>query len=736
MTPHRANHDYWHDLIPFYVNRSLVGPERDSFEQHLRECPACRQQIDDWHTVAHAVYQDVAEWVRYTPPLSAEVRAVAQAGPAPSTNGRTAAHTTYQSETTTALRDQRGRRARRSVQLPLTLAAAAVLIVVCGAMLIYLATNSGDDSTTTGSEAMGENVAPPSTAHPTDTPLPMLGPATAGPSALPPTADPLYAQPPDLGIMGTPQAPTITPLPPSGIGAGGAGDSSASSFSAPEGYVCQAASATGSAVPIRSMPEMPFADNILSYLQPGQWLDVFQHTYTGWYQLVGTNGRLAGWVSIAEITLSGPCDNVPYPTPTMVRPLPTPTAMYGYAIGSGFVMMTTRPVDQIPGETLVRISHAWFDGSAWWYHIVMQDQWTAADARVEDITLASGDRPGPTPTARFNYPVGSGFDLVLIEPVSNIAQGTAVSISSAWYDGINWYYNIVTQNGATGVARQDQLTIGFPIELTPSVTPVRPPATPTAMFNGDEVWNDYYLIMAETVGSVRYGERVRITSAWYTNSTWFYSVITRNNLTADVRQDQLLYVPPTPTTFAQITPTNVFAIFTGNGEYRFVTREQIEAIPARAVVRIDAAWYSGAEWHYTITTPDGISATARQSQIQYPPPEFFLTLTPNYTPTPTPNRTQNPSPAIQSFTADPDPVAAGASITLAWQTTNTTSVSVREITANGKYGDWYNDLSPNGTLSVTAPDNGDTRITYQIVLTNGSGQEVTGQLSVTITPAP
>ena len=72
-------------------------------------------------------------------------------------------------------------------------------------------------------------------------------------------------------------------------------------------------------------------------------------------------------------------------------------------------------------------------------------------------------------------------------------------------------------------------------------------------------------------------------------------------------------------------------------------------------VRIDAAWYDGVEWNYTITTEAGISVTALQSQIKYPPPEYFLTLTPPITPTAT--HTPLPPAQILNFNADPNPVA-------------------------------------------------------------------------------
>lgn len=581
MTSHRANHDYWFDLIPYYVNRTLAEAEREAFEQHLAGCPACRQRVEDWRGIAHAVYQDVAGWVQSPPPLAAEVRTAAHAGPAPSSNGHTAQPTQHM----VPLRVQAARRSVRTLQLPLTLAAAAVAIVIVGALLVYLATRPDpDDSLTPGSDGQAEHVPPTTSARPTVTPLPMYSP----PALSPDTGEALYGPAPDLGILSpTTRPPTITPVNPPGIGSGGAGDAATGGAIVPARTTCQARNISGASAPIYQTP----GGAIIAYWPPGEWLDVFQRTASGWYQLV-RGGYIWGWVNSRAIVLDGPCGSLPYPTATNSAPHATPTAMFGQDIGTGPVMVTTETVGPIPAGSRVSIGHTWFDGSAWWYGIVMQDGYTTAEARAWQLQYATGTPPTPTPT---------------------------------------------------------------------------------------------------------------------------------------------VYHPP--------TPTNVFWTFVGSGEYRFVTREQIGAVPPDTPVRIDSAWYPGDEWHYTITAESGLSATARQSQLLYPPPDFFTTpsptwgSSPTFTPTPPPSQTSAPSAVITRFSADPKSAAPGTSITLTWATTGAQTATIREVYASGQFGPWHTDLPANGSLAVTLPANGDTRITYQLVVSNPTGQEVSGQVAVTISEA-
>ena len=550
----RSNHQRWENLLPYYVNRTLPPPERTVFERHLATCPACQQALEDWHGVAGVVYREVSIWAQQTPPLSSEVRAQVQ-------HRQTAFTSAPAPNASHPLRNPRQtpRSPRRRIQVPLTLVAAAGVIVVFGVLLIYMATRG--DNSSPASEAETNNVL-----QPTDTPLATYTPWSA----------PTLAQPDDLGILGS-DAPTATPfdlqaLQPSGvggaIGAGGAGGAS-SNF-------CEAIPKTNSAVAIY---DQPGGGAIVAYMTPGEWMDVFQRTIEGWYQLIWPTGYLAGWVRGSEIALNGPCDTLLYPTPTGTAAAPpaTPTAAFRGSIGMGYLLVTTEQVGTIPANTRVRISHASLDHMGWWYFIVAEDETTTAEARSWQLTYAPNVTPGPTPTAMYMPPGGATIDLIMREMVGNIPAQSRVNISTGHFNGYDWVYTVVDEHGAT----------------------------------------------------------------------------------SEVMQSQLAPLPPTP-----------------------------------------------------IPNPNNAS--------------------PTFTPTPTSFDTLPPPAQIRTFTADPNPAEAGATITLEWEVVNAAAVSIREIKQSGVFGQWYTDLALSGTLDIVAPENGDSQITVVLVVIDGLGREITGQITVNI----
>lgn len=127
----------------------------------------------------------------------------------------------------------------------------------------------------------------------------------------------------------------------------------------------------------------------------------------GWYQV--TASGTVGWVESAAIRMSGPCENLPFPSPTFQPMTSTPTAAYGGSIGmSGYNLMTTEQVGAIPAGTRVRIGSAYFTGTEWMYQISTQDEQTTAEAREAQLAYAPPDvaptetppdTPVPTPTA-------------------------------------------------------------------------------------------------------------------------------------------------------------------------------------------------------------------------------------------------------------------------------------------------------------------------------------------------
>jgi hypothetical protein len=414
----------WLDLIPYYVNRTLPDGERSAFERHLASCEDCRRALDDWNQIAAVVYHDSDQWARQTPVLAARVRA--SLGLPASSNGHSHYRAAFAPNETLAVRSaERMRRLGGRARLPLTMAAAVVVVLLFGALLIAL-TGRGDNSPTPLSEA-DETRAPALT----------LGAVTATPGATThaPTPTVTPGQTEDLGIMPPIKSPTPTVTKPGVI-----------------------------AVP--STPRPPSAT----------------------------------------------------PTPTIYWPT-TPEAAYQGAIGMGYLMVTTEWVGAFPAGTRVRISHATYNGAQWIYTIIAQDEINAADAYEWQIAYAPDVTPGPTPTAVYGSWIGSGGYLRTTEQVGAIPAGARVRIGSAWFDGFDWVYQVVAEDGyTTAEVRTYQLAYDTLPVYTPTLLPTTSytpiihafAASPDPVTRGGTLTLSWDVIGADRVSITRLQERTGV----------------------------------------------------------------------------------------------------------------------------------------------------------------------------------------------------------------------------------
>jgi hypothetical protein len=413
--------------------------------------------------------------------------------------------------------------------------------------------------------------------------------------------------------------------------------------------------------------------------------------------------------------------------PTQVSPSPTPlpTLAYGQSIGTGYVMITTDQVGAIPPNTLVRISHATYnDGIGWLYVVVMEDERTIGEAYEWQLTYAPGVTPGPTPTAEFDGGLWAGYGLVTTTQVGNIPAGARVRIGGAWFDGYGWRYTIVMEDEQTvAEARASQLAYapGFP--LTPTqVWPV----TPTAVWR-ETIGTGYDMLTTEQVGSIPANTRVRIVYAWHDGTDWVYAIQSEDFRTADARTWQITRsMGPTP---IGATPTDVFQYFQ-DSDYHLKTREQVGSIPANTWVRIYGAWYDGAMWRYQIVTRESVLAEAAQYQLIYPPLE-------NPDPTPTPTPLIPPGEVtIRSFTASPDPVARGGTITLAWNVSGATTVKLTRLSERG--GIFIEPVAPTDSLTAAGsiqhhlPPTYINTVSFILIATDSQGHQVTQAVTAAI----
>ncbi|HEX3050760.1 MAG TPA: zf-HC2 domain-containing protein [Aggregatilineaceae bacterium] len=206
------------------------------------------------------------------------------------------------------------------------------------------------------------------------------------------------------------------------------------------------------------------------------------------------------------------------PTPFRLDPTTqglqaTPAALYGSEIGmGGYRLITLTDVGEIPANTRVRISHAWYTGTGWMYGISTENDTLYAEAREWQIGYASDSGPGPTPTAQYGSSIGvGGYPFLTTVSVGSVPANTRVRISSAYYGANGWVYQVVAQ---------DEVSTGDAYDWQLSAAPDQGGPTPYPLFeNGLDV-SGYPMRTVVQVGDIPAESRVRINSAWYTTAGW------------------------------------------------------------------------------------------------------------------------------------------------------------------------------------------------------------------------
>jgi hypothetical protein len=152
----------------------------------------------------------------------------------------------------------------------------------------------------------------------------------------------------------------------------------------------------------------------------------------------------------------------------------------------------------------------------------------------------------------FGSAIGMGlYGAITTQPIGSIPADTPVIVSSAWYNGIEWIYQIQDTSGHfEDNARESQLG------LAPGYEPGRP--TPTAPY-----FDRGNLVTLVQVGDIPAGTLVQTTSGYFNGTEWVYTVVTLSgNLYAEARDSQLRYADgddygPGPTPPPTYTPIPV-----------------------------------------------------------------------------------------------------------------------------------------------------------------------------------
>lgn len=406
----------WLDLIPFYLNGTLNSGERQVFEQTLRQNPDWQQHIEEWRTIADAVYMNAHKQSKGLPPMSPRLLEAIQTPPgsAPNIPPPPTQQSIRALPPRRAPRRQPNQRLTNAIGTLITAAAAVAILIVAG--ILFMAVNTPEDNpteiafgasevavTTTDSSAFAAPNNPTNTVVPTSTPVPPTAilPAASTPipviTATSPPALPTQ-QLPNGGGGGAPDTPLPTPHEQS---SGGSGDAANAGIA--ESQIMPEATTLSDGrcyiqLPLDSqpIPIYQLADtnaDVIGLMQPGQRFDTRINAPASddstFYQVFLPNGATRlGWVDSTQVNLvnadgSTNCNNLILPTPTnpaLPGGLPTPitdssTCRVAGATGST-VAISRIPEDSSGTIAILNlgdlfIAREYFTGGTGWYRVIV-----------------------------------------------------------------------------------------------------------------------------------------------------------------------------------------------------------------------------------------------------------------------------------------------------------------------------------------------------------------------------
>ncbi|HEX3050761.1 MAG TPA: hypothetical protein VHP83_08920 [Aggregatilineaceae bacterium] len=154
-------------------------------------------------------------------------------------------------------------------------------------------------------------------------------------------------------------------------------------------------------------------------------------------------------------------------------------------------------------------------------------------------------------------------------------------------------------------------------------------------------------------------------------------------------------------------------------------------IPANTRVRIVYAYLTPKGWIYGVMSQDGLSGgEVYEWQLIYS--QDPLTLPP----TPTP---QSPPVEIRSLTASPNPAERGASVVIAWDVLNASSITLVRFLASAEDAVVLGDgLAPQGEMTYSLPSDWSGPVTFELHVwdwnSNQTIQDVQVEIICPVTP--
>lgn len=389
------------DLLPFYAAGTLSSAEALLVDQHLYTCDACRRSLDEWRTISQVVKNRGEAWSKKLPPLSPMIH-----------------DSVYRDSRLGASRGRRtpffrSKAFQSLAAMPATaLAATLTIILFSGVLVLFTSGNTNPTPQPTRGIAMLPNSPTPdavdmATALPyatnpgtggagsssnIDATISAIETARAGGNAagtteINPTAGKIQPSPESASLMASDGSPTPLPSPTNVV-----------IWTDQPVYICTAVNLTSEAITIHSSPDN--AAPITALLNSGEFADVWVQNGLGWLEIGRPNYGLLGWIRINSITLKGPCNDLPLPSPTANDDGVPPTAFACQVKSNGPLMlyMYAGPgwnygiLNGVPAEEWVlavaRSDNAWYRVE---YYAPDGHQWIGWVSNTQTISMGNCD---------------------------------------------------------------------------------------------------------------------------------------------------------------------------------------------------------------------------------------------------------------------------------------------------------------------------------------------------------
>jgi len=178
---------------------------------------------------------------------------------------------------------------------------------------------------------------------------------------------------------------------------------------------------------------------------------------------------------LRQVITATPQDSLaPFPTATYPYVIiPTPTMRFDSQFRNWtYPVILTREIGGVPANTRVTIHSGYFNGTEWIY-TVTPEMGGYLDAVPESALMAAADlgtQVFVTPGALFNELIGMNvYWAITTDQVGDIPRNTLVRISSAFYEGTKWVYDVATEGDLVFAQAQE-----WQLAFAPGVTPGAP----------------------------------------------------------------------------------------------------------------------------------------------------------------------------------------------------------------------------------------------------------------------